>query len=215
MYQLQVPWASRSRSRWVYVAAFMLISLTILFTGWYHHVGLAYGTAYGLPTPWTWSTIDEEWLALDTRLDDWLNAPIPSAQDMARLGETLCPAGLGGRDVNSFHIEEQAYWSSITAGDVRRARQDLVDWLRAAKQREEVVIWHETGAKAKTRGMILTGGNGHTMRRVALTLDLVRNVYHSQVPVEIFSFADEVIDERDKAMIERFGNVSFKTVRVE
>jgi hypothetical protein len=209
------PWASRSRSRWIHCAVFITISVVILFTGWYNHVSPDYGTAYDIPTPWRWSTVDEEWIALDTRLDEWINVPIPSAEDMARQGEALCPTGLGGRNETSFHVDQQAYWSSLTTGDVRRARQDLVDWLRSAKKRGEVAIWPETRAKQKkTRGMIMTGGNGHTMRRVALTLDLVRNVYQNQIPVEIFSFADELIDERDKAMIERFGKVSFKTVGV-
>ncbi|KAH8077057.1 mannosyltransferase putative-domain-containing protein, partial [Filobasidium floriforme] len=152
---------------------------------------------------------------LDTRLEEWINVPIPSAEDMARQGEALCPTGLGGRNETSFHVDQQAYWSSVTTGDIKRARQDLVDWLRAAHKRGEFVIWPETRTKQKkTRGMIMTGGNGRTMRRVALTLDLVRNVYHNQIPVEIFSFADELIDERDKAMIERFGKISFKTVSV-
>lgn len=66
---------------------------------------------------------------------------------------------------------------------------------------------------AKKRGMIMTGGNGHTFKRIALTIDLVRNTYGNRIPIEIFSFDDEQeeVDEQTRLLAERFDDVTFRT----
>jgi hypothetical protein len=165
---------------------------------------------------------------LARRLDAFLDRSIVPHDEMTKAGEKLCPPHKAGRDYHFHNPGQRAKWGGMTSEQINASRWDLVGVFDQLRLSNVPIVrpppvpqggaWHhristalginKQAVRPKTRGIITTGGNGHTIDRIAATLDLLRNTFNDQTPMEIFSFEDE----RNPAAVERlqeFGGVSF------
>ena len=188
------------------LAALALLAVGVMYTS-YHHLAGKQSFSMG-------AFMQDPNIELDARLGLLLEKPILSAQEMARRGETACPGERGGRDEYYFHGGNKGHWRDVSDDVVNDTRLAIANHLWDLRQAGEAVIWPSVPRRAKKRGLIMTGGNGHTMSRIVLTLDLIRNTFTNGIPVEIFAFEDELLSEEDQRKVAVFEDVTIKYVSI-
>ncbi|GAA5923059.1 hypothetical protein JCM1841_000298 [Sporobolomyces salmonicolor] len=128
---------------------------------------------------------------LSARLEHWLAAPLAPYQTWVTFNRQTCGNPSVRRNANKLHASEnRGTWEGMDEVSVREIRAQLAGVLRQAEKDGRLEEWQEQGKKG-TRGIVWTAGNADTFDRVLVSLRLLRSVYNTTLPAEIFHFPSE------------------------
>ena len=138
------------------------------------------------------------------------------------MGTLLCgrcsltpgPLGTYGRDGFFFHhAGHRNHWASITAEQIPAYRADLIDYLHHLNAAGTPVVWspsllqppHQTIDIGKPRRGVLYSGGGAQLDRIRISLNMLRTVLKSTLPIEIFHWPGEMDGYDGEAFAQEFG----------
>ncbi|GAA5881197.1 hypothetical protein JCM1840_001282 [Sporobolomyces johnsonii] len=149
---------------------------------------------------------------LSARLEHWLAAPLAPYNTWVTFNRQTCANPSVRRNANKLHAREnRGTWESMDEVRVREIREELVGVLRQAEQDRRLEEWQEKGKKG-TRGIVWTAGNADTFDRVLVSLRLLRSVYNSTLPAEIFHFPSE---SPSPSALEEFSLLNASVISLE
>jgi alpha 1,2-mannosyltransferase len=102
-------------------------------------------------------------------------------------------AGLVRRGQGVVWEEEELTRDELDA--IEEGERDEVEVeaeLAGLHVRKEVVVRRSTEADRNGRGIVTTGGNADTLARLITLLQILREEYHSTLPIEIWTFPGEI-----------------------
>ncbi|KAI5450515.1 hypothetical protein NCC49_002972 [Naganishia albida] len=140
----------------------------------------------------------EEMVSLDSRLRELLERPALDQWEFETLCRHGCPFYTYSRNTYFYHDGKDKDWENIKRDDIRRYRNAMISHLKDVEASGDHLVWtpdylKERGGKVK-RGIILTGGEGSTLKRMQIQLDMLRNVLGCTLPIELYHFPDEMQD---------------------
>ena len=114
---------------------------------------------------------------LQERLRELEDRPLLSRDEMVTLNLQGCPEGIFRREAQA-HVSE---WRKMSIDHIRALRQKMVDHLRSLDQDEVIHKLQNRGSKS--RGIVLAGGNAHTLDRLEANLRFLRESIQTGLPV--------------------------------
>ncbi|RXK37236.1 hypothetical protein M231_05526 [Tremella mesenterica] len=126
-----------------------------------------------------------------------------------------CPMGTMDRDGYFFHQGKTELWTSISSMTIRQKRQALLDYFKKLQIENIPIVWSKDllqqpfqtlNPGKPLRGIIYAAGDGKALKRLRLSLHMLRNVVKSTLPIEIYHYPDELLQPGDKeGLIQDFG----------
>lgn len=92
--------------------------------------------------------------------------------------------GTYGRDEYFFHHRQAAVWPTYTNEKIRQMRIDLVEHVRDINP---IIV-------PTSRGILMSAAHGPSVERLKVSLDMLRHVVKSKLPVEVYYFDGEGLD---------------------
>jgi len=127
------------------------------------------------------------------RLRTFLSAPVLTYAESAKASEKTCPRKVSDRQVNPDQLHDQiGMWTSIENEELVRRRVAIVKYLQTLEKNGRALLG--SSATGKGRGIVMTGGNRDTTSRLLVALRILRKEHKSTLPVELFTFPDEISD---------------------
>ncbi|KAJ9126143.1 hypothetical protein QFC24_002416 [Naganishia onofrii] len=157
----------------------------------------------------------QEMMSLDARLRELLDRPALEQWEFEPLCRRGCPFYTYSRNTYFYHDGKDSEWQAIGREDIRRYRNSMVSHLKDVEASGDHLVWTQDYLKdhggSVKRGIILTGGEGSTLKRMQIQLDMLRNVLKCTLPIELYHFPDEMQDpETRKFFVDNF-DVELKT----
>ncbi|GAA5873215.1 hypothetical protein JCM8547_008603 [Rhodosporidiobolus lusitaniae] len=141
----------------------------------------------------------------EDRLDEWeFEAPGWGVEpaDWVRRNMETCPSYRIRPNENTQQLgNSHLVWSSMNTTAIMGYRNEMISYLR--KRGQEGAMGPKAWGKGK--GLVFTAGNADTFSRVLLTLKMLRNHLHTNLPSEIYSFPGEEPDEQTRKDLESYG----------
>lgn len=168
-----------------------------------------------LPTP---AALGQHLLS---RIDALLSTPIPSYAESAKRQRKLCPTSHEQSNQDQINGEGD-FWREVTTSYLHSKRLRVAAGLRERLGFDE--DWKEQALDGGAweslfgdggRGIVMTGGNGDTAKRISTTLRVLRNRLGCELPVEIFAYPDEQGLGGLREEIEELGGVSVREIEAE
>lgn len=155
---------------------------------------------------------------LDDRLRDLMERPALDQWEMEPTNRHSCPMYTYSRNTYFYHEGKGDQWSGIKRNDVRRYRNAIVSYLKEIEASGEHLVWSQSYIEDKSegevrRGIILTGGEGSSFKRLKILLDVLRGTLGSTLAVEIYHFPDEMQDPSLRGELESYGNLKIITLQ--
>ncbi|GAA5949842.1 hypothetical protein JCM21900_004220 [Sporobolomyces salmonicolor] len=149
---------------------------------------------------------------LSARLEHWLAAPLAPYKTWVTFNRQTCGNPSVRRNANKLHASEnRGTWEGMDEVSVREIRAQLAGVLRQAETEGRLEEWQEEGKKG-TRGIVWTAGNADTFDRVLVSLRLLRSVYNTTLPAEIFHFPSE---SPSPSALEEFNALNASVISLE
>lgn len=141
---------------------------------------------------------------LAERLVKFLSRPALSHEEAVEANHAGCPHDIIDQVTNpALLADHRDFWKQIDANEIVQRRAELVQYLAKNVEAGEKVL----GTTLKgpvTRGIVLTGGNGDTVLRVAVLLRHLQTIGNT-LPVEVVHFSDELTDPKYRKELEDLG----------
>ncbi|KAG9080416.1 hypothetical protein FRC06_006612, partial [Ceratobasidium sp. 370] len=132
---------------------------------------------------------------LRNRLATLLARPVLSHDEALKYNVQSCPREVADSQVNQDQLKGNAAgWAKISVEDIKKRRKDIVAYLENAEKNGTTLV--AGGRVQRGRGIVMTGGNQDTVRRILVTLKILRHEYRSNLPVQVFSFPGEITNQR-------------------
>ncbi|WVQ95170.1 hypothetical protein IAU59_002264 [Kwoniella sp. CBS 9459] len=155
-------------------------------------------------------------LTLEARLHYLLSRPALHQWEAELPNRHGCPFYTYSRNTYFFHDGKPEQWEKIGPSEIRRYRSKIVDYLRSVEREGGKLVWDasmEGNVPVENRrGIIFTGGEGKTLARLKLSLHMLRHVLHTELPIEIYHFPDEMQDEAEREALISEYDVRLKEV---
>lgn len=128
---------------------------------------------------------------LRNRLAALIARPVRSYEEALKYNVQSCPKEVADMQVNRDQLKGNAEgWASIGIEEIIQRRNGIVKYLEAAEKNGTTLV---AGGRAQGgQGIVMTGGNKDTIRRILVTLRILRHEYHCRLPVQIFCFPGEI-----------------------
>ena len=175
--------------------------------------------------------------SLSIRLQALLDRPLLSFETASLLNQYACESSMHcwglqrgarntfGRDDVFYFEQNGARWKKYTTNQIRKTRQRLVDHMVGLIDSGVPVRWTEELLYAPhqliepgtpRRGVIYSAGRGAQLERLKVSLSMLRHTLHSNLPIEIFHFADELDDKDRESILEEYGPaITFKSTKIK
>ncbi|KAG8701003.1 hypothetical protein FRC08_004336 [Ceratobasidium sp. 394] len=128
---------------------------------------------------------------LRNRLAALLARPVSEHDEALKYNVQSCPKEVADSQVNQDQLKGNAAgWAKISMEEIKKRRKDIVEYLENAERNGTTLV--AGGRAQRGRGIVMTGGNQDTVRRILVTLNILRHEYRSNLPVQVFSFPGEI-----------------------
>ncbi|KAG0143192.1 hypothetical protein CROQUDRAFT_661603 [Cronartium quercuum f. sp. fusiforme G11] len=148
--------------------------------------------------------------SLFDRLKDWRNSPLPEPAIWVQFNSKTCPDDRIGKNAN-LNLLGRAHlmWATMNRTHFKNKREELITYLELVEKRGLL----KPNRYGKGKGIVFTAGNADTFARVLLTIKMLRENLECKLPIEIFSFPNEIPGDEIKKSIEDHHQVKFKIVK--
>ncbi|KAF8709259.1 putative Mannosyltransferase, partial [Rhizoctonia solani] len=145
-------------------------------------------------TPLNYTNIAVKNENLRKKLSELLSRPIRTHNEALELNSQTCPIKVADKQVNRDQLNgNSAFWEHITTDEISQRRNAIVRYLESAdKNGNELVA---SSRALGGRGIVMTGGNKDTVKRILVSLRILRHEYKCKLGVEVFSFSGEITNQ--------------------
>lgn len=127
------------------------------------------------------SPVVSEEVPLETRLEAFLQRPIPTYNESLSINGKACPTQGINYDRNAVHGNAES-WASIP-------NEQILQWRRNIVTNLELRIPSSTSSQG--RGIVFAAGDAAAIKRVTTNIHLLQS-YNCTLPIEIFHYASEL-----------------------
>nr|XP_031863937.1 uncharacterized protein CI109_000581 [Kwoniella shandongensis]KAA5531009.1 hypothetical protein CI109_000581 [Kwoniella shandongensis] len=156
-------------------------------------------------------------LTLEARLSYLLSKPALEQWEAELPNRHGCPMFTFNRNEYFAHNGKEDQWRNVGTTDIRRYRSKMVDYLRGVEREGGKLVWDKSMEAhvpvSERRGIIFTGGEGKTLARMKISLQMLRHVLHTTLPIEVYHFPDELQEAAARA--ELVDNFNVKLVQID
>ncbi|KAG8695095.1 hypothetical protein FRC09_009398 [Ceratobasidium sp. 395] len=141
---------------------------------------------------------------LRNRLVALLARPVWSHEEALKYNVQSCPKEVADAQVNQDQLRGNVLgWAQISVDDIKKRRRDIVTYLAGTEKNGTTLV--AGGRAQKGRGIVMTGGNQDTIRRILVTLKVLRHEHRCKLPVQVFSFPGEITSQNQIKEMNELG----------
>ncbi|QRV88170.1 glycosyltransferase family 71 protein [Ceratobasidium sp. AG-Ba] len=155
------------------------------------------------PTP-SYDKISIKDEGLRNRLAALIARPVQSHEEALKYNVQACPKEVADFQVNQDQLRGSAEaWASVGMEEIIRRRSDIVKYLEDAEKNGTTLV--AGGRAQRGQGIVMTGGNRDTIRRIMVTLKILRHEHKCKLPVQVFSFPGEITSQNEIKALNNLG----------